>query len=459
MSTAVDPAPRPQQAYDVFVSYASADKLRVVPIVAALRGIGLNIWLDQDQIDGFFGAEITKAIGKSKAILFFASPAAFASDNTLTELTLARNKKKAIVPVFLEMVQAPEGFEYFLALPQYVNTVTLPEDRWLPEICKKLEAWGVEIPERDQTADAQPLPTSAVLQQAERILGSSAPAFIGAHPLTPYLIDRRTQEHEIKDALALHCEGYARRPIVFFAYGRQEQALNEYVDRLHQFTLPRALASMRSHGYRDIVRRMDMPWLDQDWASNPERTRNWLKNELLDRQGLGGSDWPVQFAAELGKFDAVPIVCYHLHWEDWNDSHLRTLKAWVLEWATMPDLPLGCPIVVVIAVQEHVAEGRPRFPFMRPPKAAGAELGKFGALTSSKLLIVPLTPLGNVRLGDVDQWIRDVVKPRDPSAMIQRFHDVLDDPALFGADGVPMSGFVERARKSGALAVLMNESP
>jgi hypothetical protein len=111
----------------------------------------------------------------------------------------------------------------------------------------------------------------------------------------------------------------------------------------------------------------------------------------------------------------------------------------------------------MFAVQQYAVDSRGRFPFLRQPKSPSMEIEKFGKLTSSNLLVVPLTQLGNIRVGDVDEWIRDVVKPRDASAMIKRFHDVLDDPAFFGADGVPMSRFVDRATRTGALDLFVAE--
>ena len=237
MSSVPAPASRPQGAYDVFVSYASKDKASVLPIVAALRGLELSVFLDEDQIDGFYGDEITKAIGKSTVILFFASAESFRSVNTLTELALARDKKKNIVPVFLEQIETPDGFAFFLALAQRVQIFALERDDWIPEICKKLQAWGVTIPERPKKV----IPTAAIVEQEVAVLGTSTEAYIGAAPLQPYLIDRRMQEVEIKNAFAKHHESYPVRPVVLFAHGDGEQALNEYVERFQKFTLPNVL--------------------------------------------------------------------------------------------------------------------------------------------------------------------------------------------------------------------------
>jgi hypothetical protein len=445
MASALGPVSRPPGAYDIFVSYASANKEAVLAVVASLRELGYSVWVDNHQIDSMWTQQAAKAINDALAVLFFASEASFESKNTLNELMLARKKRKTIFSVYLEKAEPPNDFELLLIMAQDVYAYSVGEEEVLPAICKKLQANGV-----------QPRPTTEILEPAETVLETSAPAFIGAHPITPYLIGRRIQESEIKEALALHRDSYPRRPIVFVVHGDQEQALNEYVDRFQQYTLPKALTSMRREGYCGTVKRLDLPWIDQDWESNSARTLSRLRDELLEREGLGSGDWPNQFAAELAKIDAVPVICYHLFWQNWNDSHLRTLKAWVLEWAELPDLPLGSPIVVLFSIMQYPAE-RTRFSFMRRPKSPRVEIAKFGELTSNDLLVVPLTELGNIDAGDIDDWIRNVVKPRDPSRMIKRFHELLDDPAIFGADGIPMSRFVDLAARAGAMDLLSTE--
>ena len=44
-------APPPTDAY-LFVSYASADRERVLPVVAALERAGISVWIDREGIHG-----------------------------------------------------------------------------------------------------------------------------------------------------------------------------------------------------------------------------------------------------------------------------------------------------------------------------------------------------------------------------------------------------------------------
>ena len=62
---------------DVFVSYASRDVDRVVPIVAQLESAGVSVWRDQEQIlgGGNYGPEIVEAIERSEVLMLMCSAA------------------------------------------------------------------------------------------------------------------------------------------------------------------------------------------------------------------------------------------------------------------------------------------------------------------------------------------------------------------------------------------------
>jgi len=429
----------PDAGHDVFISYASGDRRLVLEVVDGLEALGLRAWVDRRQIDGFYGTEIAAAIANAGAVVFFASAESFRSNNTLTELSLANRKRRPIVPVYLEDVAPPLRFEYLLELPQRVDLWNLPEPRRLEEICRKLKAWGV--------AAAPGRGRAAISAQAQRVLGIEYAGALGEHPLASYLADRRAQEHELADALALHHDEYVRRPIVLIAFGRHEQAVNHYVDRLHQYTLPRALRGLKTNGYQQVVKRIDRQWPPEGWESDPARTLARLKRDLLEQFELPPTGWPAHLAESLARFEAVTMICYHLHRREWGESHLRTLRSWLLEWAQLPDLPHGSPLVIVLAVQEFSGERKARFPRLRPPAPLSTQLKKLAEPKRRELLVFALSELGNVYAADVEHWIREVLRPRDPSAAIARFYEVLDDPALFAADGLPMSRFAKTVKE------------
>ena len=67
----------------VFISYASADRERVLPIVAALRETGISCWIDQHGIEGGanWGLRIAEAIEGCAVFILMSSAASLVSRN------------------------------------------------------------------------------------------------------------------------------------------------------------------------------------------------------------------------------------------------------------------------------------------------------------------------------------------------------------------------------------------
>jgi uncharacterized membrane protein YtjA (UPF0391 family) len=130
------PAPRrprmrgPAPSSDaVFVSYARANDLTVLPLVEAAKRAGRKFWLDQQGIsagDGWAG-EIVRAIKGAGGVVVMCSKAAFESDHVKREIYLADRYRKKLFPVFIEQAEPPEDFEYFFAGVQTLNLFETPE--------------------------------------------------------------------------------------------------------------------------------------------------------------------------------------------------------------------------------------------------------------------------------------------------------------------------------------------
>lgn len=128
------PRPRPRgptpSADAVFVSYARANDLTVLPLVEAAKRAGRKFWLDQQGIsagDGWAG-EIVRAIKSAGGVVVMCSKAAFESDHVKREIYLADRYHKKLVPVFIEQADPPEDFEYFFAGVQSLNLFETPEE-------------------------------------------------------------------------------------------------------------------------------------------------------------------------------------------------------------------------------------------------------------------------------------------------------------------------------------------
>lgn len=126
----------------VFVSYARANDMTVLPLVEAAKRAGRKFWLDQQGIsagDGWAG-EIVRAIKSAGGVVVMCSQAAFESDHVKREIYLADRYKKKLVPVFIEHAEPPEDFEYFFASVQSLNLYDMPEEERSEALVRMLGA-------------------------------------------------------------------------------------------------------------------------------------------------------------------------------------------------------------------------------------------------------------------------------------------------------------------------------
>ena len=120
---------KPPASDAVFVSYARANDMTVLPLVEAAKRAGRKFWLDQQGIsagDGWAG-EIVRAIKAAGGVVVMCSNAAFESDHVKREIYLADRYKKKLAPVFVEAAEPPEDFEYFFAGVQPLRLFETPE--------------------------------------------------------------------------------------------------------------------------------------------------------------------------------------------------------------------------------------------------------------------------------------------------------------------------------------------
>jgi predicted ATPase len=146
---------------NVFVSYASADRERVLEIVAALQSAGVTCWLDQHDIEGgaHWGQRIAEAIAGCAAFLLLSSAASLASRNVRQEIALAWKHGKPYLPLLLDPTPVPKEIEYFLEGAQWIETLNHPSAVWLPKVAQALGRLG--IPSGAVASAAPPTPVSA----------------------------------------------------------------------------------------------------------------------------------------------------------------------------------------------------------------------------------------------------------------------------------------------------------
>ena len=89
---------------EVFVSYSSQDRDRVIPVVDYLRSSGISVWVDEGNIHAadLWSEQIVQAIAGCQVMVVMLSGNSTDSHNVVKEAMLASEQKKALLPVYLE---------------------------------------------------------------------------------------------------------------------------------------------------------------------------------------------------------------------------------------------------------------------------------------------------------------------------------------------------------------------
>ncbi|MFN0129705.1 MAG: toll/interleukin-1 receptor domain-containing protein [Verrucomicrobiales bacterium] len=135
------------QLKTIFVCYSRADTDSVNAIVSPLTQKGHCFWIDRTGIVGSetWRAKIVEALRNCDAVLFFGSRSSYASRHVATELTLAEEARKPIVPVLLDDSPLDGDMPYFLARLHRLKWHGNAPDRLLDEIHRALCSIGSDF--------------------------------------------------------------------------------------------------------------------------------------------------------------------------------------------------------------------------------------------------------------------------------------------------------------------------
>jgi hypothetical protein len=97
---------------DIFVSYASDDRVKVTALVQLFQSAGWSVWWDQHMEGGVvWSEEIEQRVAAARCVVVFWSRASITKEWVIREATAALNAK-SLVPVLLEPVMLPKDFEH-----------------------------------------------------------------------------------------------------------------------------------------------------------------------------------------------------------------------------------------------------------------------------------------------------------------------------------------------------------
>jgi len=158
---------------DVFVSYASVDRDRVLQLVERMRSAGVGVWIDEGGIHGasLWGQEIVDAIESARVMVLMLSDASITSDNVVKELSIASEDKKPILPVYLHQAEIPKSMRYQLAGIQHIEYFEGNEEAAFQSMCAALSRLGVSNVNEGETGGPVP---SATTHGPEPAAGPSA---------------------------------------------------------------------------------------------------------------------------------------------------------------------------------------------------------------------------------------------------------------------------------------------
>jgi len=173
---------------EIFISYARADRDRVLPLVERLREAGVTYWLDEGNIQGatLWGKEIVEAIRNAKALVLFATESSFKSNNVAKEVAIASEWDKPILPVYLEPVEVPDTLHYQLAGIQHVELFAEQENEAFDGMLAALHNLGVTISDEIEikapaiaTHHAPHIPKQSSKGKTPLVIGLAALAVVG----------------------------------------------------------------------------------------------------------------------------------------------------------------------------------------------------------------------------------------------------------------------------------------
>jgi sulfatase modifying factor 1 len=132
---------------EVVISYARADKERVLPWVQRLRAAGASVWLDESDIPGgsAWQTRIAQAILDCTVMVLMGSPASANSHWVGRELSLASIGEKSILPLLLEPLRIPVHWLLPLADTQHILLYEGDPAERLRAVLRSLAELGVRV--------------------------------------------------------------------------------------------------------------------------------------------------------------------------------------------------------------------------------------------------------------------------------------------------------------------------
>src|SRR5271170_383875 len=123
-------------SFDVFISYASKDKIVADAVCARLEAAGIRCWIaPRDIVAGTsYGEAIIDAIHGAKVMVLVFSSSANASGHIPKEVERAVSSGVAILPFRIEDVAPGKSLDYFIGSVHWLDAMTPPMENHLDHL-------------------------------------------------------------------------------------------------------------------------------------------------------------------------------------------------------------------------------------------------------------------------------------------------------------------------------------
>ncbi|MGA9474980.1 MAG: toll/interleukin-1 receptor domain-containing protein, partial [Terriglobales bacterium] len=123
-------------AFDVFISYASKDKIVADAVCARLEASGIRCWIaPRDIVAGTsYGEAIIEAIHGAKVMVLVFSSSANASGHIPKEVERAVSNGVAVLPFRIEDVAPGKSLDYFIGSVHWLDAMTPPMEKHLDSL-------------------------------------------------------------------------------------------------------------------------------------------------------------------------------------------------------------------------------------------------------------------------------------------------------------------------------------
>ena len=131
----------------MFVCHSSKDKAFADQLVEGIENQGIDCWIAPRNITPGkkWAGEIMLALEECKALVFILSHDSNESDQVLTELETAKDRRIPIIPVLIDRVDLSYDVKYFIRSHQWIDAVDVALDQVVAKILSSLEG-TVELP-------------------------------------------------------------------------------------------------------------------------------------------------------------------------------------------------------------------------------------------------------------------------------------------------------------------------